>query len=70
MNYIDNSPEFLNVKLGDPVIIGENEIAKVLTFIRGSKDPDAPTLSQAANEDRPEINTLGSRWESKGHCFC
>ena len=44
-----------------PFLLRKNEIAKVLTFIRGSKDPDAPTLSQAPNVDTREINTLSSR---------
>ncbi len=51
----DNDPKFLIVKPGDCVLIGENEIAKVLTFIGGSRDPDAPSLFQAANVDTGEI---------------
>ena len=51
----DNDPEFLKFKPGDCVLIGENEIAKVLTFIGGSRDPDAPSLFQAANVDTGEI---------------
>ena len=51
-----NDPEFLKVKAGDTVLIGEDEIAKVLTFIGGSRDPDAPTLFQAANIDTGEIH--------------
>ena len=51
-----NEPEFLKVKAGDTVLIGENEIAKVLTFIGGSRDPDAPSLFQAANVDTGEIH--------------
>ena len=51
-----NEPEFLKVKAGDTVLIGEDEIAKVLTFIGGSIDPDAPSLFQAANVDTGEIH--------------
>ena len=50
-----NEPVFLKVKAGDSVLIGENEIAKVLNFIGGSRDPDAPTLFQAAYVDTGEI---------------
>ena len=51
-----NEPEFLKVKAGDTVLIGEDEIAKVLTFIGGSRDPDSPTLFQVANVDSGEIH--------------
>ena len=51
-----NEPEFLKVKAGDTVLIGKGEIAKVLTFIGGSRDPDAPSLFQAANIDTGEIH--------------
>ena len=51
-----NEPVFLKVKAGDSVLIGDNEIAKVLNFVGGSRDPDAPTLFQAANVDTGEIN--------------
>ena len=56
MTGTENPPEFLKVKPGDIVLIGENEIAKVLTFIGGSRDQDAPTLFQSANLDTGEIN--------------
>ena len=51
-----NEPDFLKVKAGDTILIGEDEIAKVLTFIGGSRDPDAPTLFQSANVDTGEIH--------------
>lgn len=50
-----NELDFLKVKPGEAVLIGEDEIAKVLTFIGGSRDPDAPTLFQVANVDTGEI---------------
>ena len=53
-----NEPEFLKVKAGDTVLIGKGEIAKVLTFIGGSRDPDAPSLFQAANIDTGEIHLV------------
>ena len=37
-------------------MIGEDEIAKVLTFMGGSRDQDAPSLFQAANVDTGEIH--------------
>ena len=51
-----NEPNFLKVKPGDTVLVGETETGKVLTFIGGSKDPDAPTLFQVANLDSGEIH--------------
>ena len=51
-----NEPEFLKVKAGDTVLIGGDELAKVLTFIGGSRDPDSPTLFQVANVDTGEIH--------------
>ena len=50
-----NEPVFLKVKAGDSVLIGDNEIAKVLNFVGGSRDPDTPKLFQAANIDTGEI---------------
>ena len=34
----DNDQEFLNVKSSDFVLIGENEIGKVLIFVSGFRD--------------------------------
>ena len=65
MTEIVNKPDFLKVKPGDTVLIGEDEIAKVLTFMGGSRDPDAPTLFQAANIDTGEIHWVHSE-EVKG----
>ena len=36
-----NEPEFLKVKPGDTFLVGEDEIAKVLSFFGGARDPDA-----------------------------
>ena len=53
-----NQPEFLKIKAGDTVLIGEDETAKVLTFIGGSRDPDEPSLFQVANIDTGEIHLI------------
>ena len=37
-----NVPEFLKVKPGDTVFVGENEIAKVLSFVGGARDQMPP----------------------------
>ena len=51
-----NDPEFLKVKPGDTVLVGEDEIAKVLSFVGGARDPDSPPpLFQVANVDSGEI---------------
>ena len=51
-------PLFLKVKSRDTVLVGENEICKVLSFIGGSRDPDAPSLFQVANVDTGEIKHI------------
>ncbi|MFL2867334.1 MAG: DUF3104 domain-containing protein [Prochlorococcus marinus] len=48
-------PLFLKVRSRDTVLVGENEICKVLSFTGGSRDPDAPSLFQVANVDTGEI---------------
>ena len=53
--YQDNEPEFLKVKPGDTVLVREDEICKVLSFVSGARDPLAPTLFQVANVDSGEI---------------
>ena len=50
-----NEPVFLKVKPGDTVLVGKEEIAKVLSFVGGARDPDSPTLFQIANVDSGEI---------------
>ena len=44
-------PEFLKVKPGDTVLVGEDEIAKVLSFVVGARDPAASKPFQVANLD-------------------
>ena len=51
----ENEPLFLTVKSRDTVLVGEDEICKVLSFVGGSRDPDAPSLFQVANVDTGEI---------------
>ena len=42
----------------DAVLFEKYQIGKVLTFIGGSQDPDAPTLFQIANVDSGEIRWI------------
>ena len=51
-------PLFLTVKSRDTVLVGEDEICKVLSFVGGSRDPDVPSLFQVANVDTGEIKTI------------
>ena len=51
----ENEPLFLKVKSRDTVLVGEDEICKVLSFTGGSRDPDVPSLFQVANVDTGEI---------------
>ena len=54
----ENEPLFLKVKSRDTVLVGEDEIYKVLSFTGGSRDPDAPSLFQVANVDTGEIKYI------------
>ena len=51
-------PLFLKVKPGDAVLYEGDQIGKVLTFVGGSRDPDAPSLFQIANVDSGEIRWI------------
>ena len=55
MTDIKKEPIFLRVKSRDTVLVGENEICKVLSFVGGARDPLAPTIFQVANVDTGEI---------------
>ena len=55
MHKMEEDPLFLRVKSRDTVLVGENEICKVLSFVGGARDPLAPTLFQVANVDTGEI---------------
>ena len=55
MHGIEEDPLLLQVKSRDTVLVGEDEICKVLSFVGGSRDPDAPSLFQVANVDTGEI---------------
>ena len=46
---------FLKVRSRDTVLVGENEICKVLSFVVGATDPLAPTIFQIVNVDTGEI---------------
>ena len=54
-NELMGDPLFLKVRPGDAVLYEADQIGKVLTFIGGSRDQDAPTLFQIANVDSGEI---------------
>ena len=58
MEELENKPLFLTVKSRDTVLVGEDEICKVLSFVGGSRDPDAPSLFQVANVDTGKIKTI------------
>ena len=55
MHEKEENPLFLQVKSRDTVLVGEDEICKVLSFVGGARDPLAPTLFQVANVDTGEI---------------
>ena len=69
----ENEPSSLTVKSRDTVLVGEDEICKVLSFVGGSRDPDAPSLFQVANVDTGEIKHVHAaevkeivcRWEKE-----
>ena len=50
-----SEPKFLKVKLGDTVLVGEDEIANVLSFVEGVREPVSPKPFQVANLDSDEI---------------
>ncbi len=50
-----DEPLFLKVRPGDAVLYEKDQIGKVLTFVGGSRDPDAPSFFQIANVDSGEI---------------
>ena len=54
MHEIEEDPLFLQVKSRDTVLVGEDEICKVLLFVGGARDPLAQTLFQVANVDTVE----------------
>ena len=53
-----NEHLFLKIKCGDAVLYEKDQIGKVLTFVGGSRDPDAPSLFQIANVDSGEIRWI------------
>ena len=54
----ENDPQFLKVRSRDTVLVGENEICKVLSFTGGSRDPNAPSLHSSTNVDTGEIKLI------------
>ena len=57
-NELMDEPLFLKVRPGDAVLYEKDQIGKVLTFVSGSRDPDAPSLLQIANVDSGEIRWI------------
>ena len=55
MHEIEKGPLFLQVKSRDTVLVGEDEICKVLSFVGGARDQFAHTFFQVANGDTGEI---------------
>tara|TARA_B100000965_G_scaffold340609_1_gene308976 strand:+ start:479 stop:730 length:252 start_codon:yes stop_codon:yes gene_type:complete len=53
-----DEPLFLKVRPGDSVLYEKDQIGKVLTFVGGSRDTDAPSLFQIANIDSGEIRRI------------
>ena len=53
-----DTPLFLNVIYGDAVLYEKDQIGKVLKFVGGSRDLDAPSLFQIANVDSGEIRWI------------
>tara|TARA_B100000700_G_scaffold3300_1_gene3875 strand:+ start:5221 stop:5460 length:240 start_codon:yes stop_codon:yes gene_type:complete len=58
MTNTSEAPLFLQLRSRNSVLVGENEICKVLSFIGGFIDPDAPSLFQVANIYRSEIRHI------------
>ena len=50
-----SEPKFLKVKLGDTVLVGEDEIANVISFVERARDPVSSKPFQVANLDSGEI---------------
>jgi len=46
-----SKPRFRKVKLGDTVLVGEDDIANVLSFVEGARDRVSPKPFQVANLD-------------------
>ena len=57
-NEVEEEPLFLKIKCGDAVLYENDQIGKVLTFVGGSRDPDAPSLFQITNVDSGEIRWI------------
>ena len=69
----EQQPLFLQVKDRDTVILGENEICKVLSIVGRARDSVAPTIFQVVNLDtgeikfvhREEVKEIVCSWEEK-----
>ena len=56
MHEIEEDPLFLRVKARDTVLVGEDEICKVLSFVGGARDPDSSTLFQIETLIQVKLN--------------
>ena len=61
MHEIEEDPIFLQVKSRDTVLVGEDEICKVLSFVGGARDPLAPTLFQVEKKIQVKLNSCMGR---------
>ena len=57
-NELMDDPLFLKGRPGDAVLYEKDQIGKVLAFVGGSRDPEAPSLFQIANVDSGEIRWI------------
>ena len=53
---IEEEPLFLKVKYRDTVLVGEDEICKVISYVEGARDPLAPTLFKSQKSIQVKLN--------------
>ena len=63
-----NRTTFLKVKYRNTVLVGEIEICKMLSFVGGTRNPQAHTIIQVANVDTGEIKLVHSAEVKKIVC--
>ena len=69
MYEIEENPLFLQGKSRDTVLVGEEEICKVLSFVGGARDQLAPTIFQVANVNTGEIKFGHGEEVRGGQCL-
>ena len=55
-----NQSEFLQVKSGDNLLIGEQDIVKFFLFVSASRDLDTPTIFKVENFKTGEIKYVNA----------